>query len=54
MAKADMHPKSLRYIMGHSNIKITLNTYTHFNFEDAKEDMCKIAKKVYATKKRVS
>nr|WP_026658383.1 hypothetical protein [Butyrivibrio sp. AC2005] len=26
-------------IMGHSDIGVTLNTYTHFSIEDAKEEM---------------
>lgn len=28
--------------MGHSDIGVTLNTYTHFGFDDAKEEMKKI------------
>ncbi len=51
MAKAGMNPKALQYIMGHSDISITLNTYTHFSFKDAKEDMCKITEGIEATKK---
>ncbi len=31
-----MNPKTLRYIMGHSYISITLDTYTHIKFDDAK------------------
>lgn len=34
-----MNPKTLQYIMGHSDIGVTLNTYTHLGFEDAKEEM---------------
>lgn len=34
-----MNPKHLQYIMGHSDIGITLNTYTHLGFEDAAEEM---------------
>lgn len=30
MAKAGMNPKTLQYLMGHSDIGVTLNTYTHF------------------------
>ena len=37
-----MNPKTLQYIMGHSDIGVTLNTYTHFSLEDAKEEMEKI------------
>jgi len=38
-AKSGMNPKILQYIMGHSDISVTLNTYTHAGFEDAKEEM---------------
>lgn len=37
-----MNPKTLRYIMGHSDISVTLNTYTHVNFEDAKDELERI------------
>lgn len=39
MAKSGMNPKTLQYIMGHSDISVTLNTYTHVNFEDAKSEL---------------
>lgn len=35
MAKSGMNPKTLQYIMGHSDISITLDTYTHLKIEDA-------------------
>ena len=35
MAKSGMNPKTLQYLMGHSGIEVTLNTYTHVRFEDA-------------------
>ena len=38
-----MNPKTLQYIMGHSDISVTLNTYTHVNFEDAKDEMRRVA-----------
>ena len=44
MAKSGMNPKTLQYIMGHSDIGVTLNTYTHANFENAQEEMKKVAK----------
>lgn len=34
-----MNPKTLQYIMGHSEIGVTLNTYTHLGFEDARAEM---------------
>lgn len=42
MAKSGMNPKTLQYIMGHSEIGVTLNTYTHLRYEDAEEEMQKI------------
>ena len=39
MAKSGMNPKTLQYIMGHADISVTLNTYTHVNFEDAQSEM---------------
>lgn len=39
MAKAGMNPKTLQYLMGHSDIGVTLNTYTHFEFEDAQAEV---------------
>lgn len=42
MAKSGMNPKTLQYIMGHSDISVTLNTYTHFQFEDALKEMKKV------------
>jgi integrase len=45
MAKAGMNPKVLQYLMGHSEIGVTLNTYTHMKYDDAKEELEKMAKK---------
>ena len=42
MAKSGMNPKTFQYIMGHSDISVTLNTYTHVKFEDAEEEMKKV------------
>lgn len=44
MAKSGMNPKTLQYLMGHSDIGVTLNTYTHFGFDDAKEELERMAK----------
>ena len=43
MAKAGMNPKMLQYIMGHSEIGVTLNTYTHVGFDAAEEEMKRIS-----------
>ena len=45
MAKSGMNPKVLQYLMGHSDISVTLNTYTHLKLDDAKEEMEKLALK---------
>lgn len=42
MAKSGMNPKTLQKIMGHSDIGVTLNTYTHVDFEDMKEEMQRV------------
>lgn len=43
MAKSGMSPKTLQYIMGHSDISVTLNTCTHVNFDDAKAEFDRVA-----------
>ena len=42
MAKSGMNPKTLQYLMGHSDIGVTLNTYTHLNFEDAENEQKRV------------
>lgn len=42
MAKSGMNPKTLQYLMGHSDIGVTLNTYTHIGFEDAKVELKRV------------
>ena len=42
MAKSGMNPKTLQYIMGHSDISVTLNTYTHVKFDDAKAEFGRV------------
>ena len=44
MAKSGMNPKTLQYLMGHSDIGITLNTYTHLGYEDAKDELQRLVK----------
>ncbi len=43
MAKSGMNPKTLQYIMGHSDIGVTLNTYTHLGFEDAEKELERVS-----------
>lgn len=39
MAKSGMNPKTIQYLMGHSDIGVTLNTYTHLGLEDAADEL---------------
>ena len=39
LANAGMHPKALQYIMGHSNINMTLNYYAHTTSETSITEM---------------
>ena len=38
MAHLGMNPKTLQFIMGHSDISITLNLYTHASFDNALQE----------------
>nr|MCR5510391.1 site-specific integrase [Lachnospiraceae bacterium] len=42
MAKSGMNPKTLQYLMGHSDISVTMNVYTHVSFEDAKAEIARL------------
>ena len=42
MANAGMDIKTLQYIMGHSDVGVTLNVYTHASYDRAAEQMAKI------------
>ena len=42
MARSGMNPKTLQYLMGHSEIGVTLNTYTHLSLEDAVDEIRKM------------
>jgi len=42
MAKSGMNPKTLQYLMGHSDISVTMNVYTHIGFDDAEEELRKM------------
>ena len=42
MAKSGMNPKVLQYLMGHSDISVTMNTYTHIGYDDAENELKKI------------
>ena len=42
MARTGMNPKTLQYLMGHSEIGVTLNTYTHLGLEDATDELKRV------------
>ena len=44
MSKSGMNPKILQYLVGHSDIGVTLSTYTHIGYDDAKEELKRMAK----------
>ena len=41
-ARAGMNPKTLQCLMGHSEIGVTMNTYTHPGVDDAKDEMIRL------------
>jgi len=38
MAKSGMNLKTLQYLMGNSDISVTMNVYTHIGIDDAEEE----------------
>lgn len=42
MANSGMDAKMLQYLMGHSDVGVTLNVYTHSSYERAAEQMIKV------------
>lgn len=42
MAKSGISVKTLQYLMGHSDISVTMNVYTHLKLEDAKDELEKL------------
>lgn len=44
MAESGMNPKILQYLMGHANITVTLNVYTHVNYSNVKKEVKRITK----------
>jgi len=41
-ARAGINPKTLRYLMSHSDIGVTMNTYTHLGLEKAQSEMVRL------------
>ena len=46
MAKSGISPKSLQYLMGHSDIATTLGYYTHYKFNDVEKEVRELEKKL--------
>lgn len=44
MANAGMNPKTLQYLMGHSDAGLTLNMYTHTSFDNVSSEVKRIAR----------
>ncbi len=41
-----MNPNTLKYLMGHTDISVTLNTYTHLGLIDAEQELERMKKEV--------
>ena len=41
-ARSGMNPKTLQYLMGHSEVSVTMDTYTHMGLQDAWEELQRI------------
>lgn len=53
MAKSGISPKTLQYLMGHSDISVTLNVYTHVSFEDAEKEVEKMKESLKLAKEEL-
>ena len=42
MRKTGMNPKTLQYLMGHFDIAVTMNVYTHLGLDDAREKLARL------------
>ena len=42
MAKSGISVKTLQYLMGHTDIAVTMNVYTHISFNDTEEELKKM------------
>ena len=42
LANAGMDVKNLQYLMGHSEVGVTLNVYTHANYDKVAEQLWKV------------
>ena len=46
MARSGISAKTLQYLMGHSDISVTLNVYTHLGLEDAQHELKQLEERV--------
>lgn len=37
-----MNPRTLQYLIGHSDISVTMSVYTHIGFDDAEKELKRI------------
>ncbi len=44
LAESGLEPKVLQYIMGHANVSVTLDVYTHLDFTQIQEKMAEVQK----------
>jgi len=42
MARSGINPKTLQYLMGHSDISVTMNSNTHLGLDDVRDDMVRL------------
>ena len=42
MAREGINPKTLQYLMGHFDIAVTMNVYTHLGLDDAREELARL------------
>ncbi len=42
MAREGINPKTLQYLMGHADIAVTMNVYTHLGLDDARVELARL------------
>ena len=52
MEKSGVNPKTLQYLMGYSDISVTMNVYTHIGFDDAEKEFRKVQTEVEQKKEK--
>lgn len=54
MAKEGINPKTLQYLMGHSDIVVTLNVYTHLGLDDARAELNRLKEAKLELQQRIT